>query len=243
MILTDFSWNIHSQHGEDGILRQLIDWEVLPQKGKCVEFGAWDGYKFSNTANLWKNQDWQAVLIEGDPNKYVALKENTKLYPRVKPAKRMVGLEPDTRWHEISETKEANLISIDIDGNDYHIFKGSPRGPNLYIVEYNTTIPGWLDVWTPYKADNDFGCSLGALARIAKEKGYEYIGSTRSNGFFLRDNLIDRIPKELDRDLRNAANNDDLTYLMTSFAGEFKETRIGPYGRTRYYAGEVLQNR
>jgi hypothetical protein len=240
MNLSDFAENVHSQHGEDGIIQKILEWLGM-KKGHCVEFGAWDGYKFSNTANLWepKDSNWTATLLEGDPAKFVALKENMKLHPNVKAAKRMVGIEPDTRWWEVAP-RDSDIVSIDVDGNDYYIFLDSPRGPKLYIVEYNTTIPAWLDVWTPYAKDNYFGCSLKALERVAQAKGYAYIGSTRSNGFFLRDDLLGKVPKELDRDLRHAANQDDLTYLITSYAGEFKETRIGPYGRTRYYEKEVL---
>ncbi len=234
--LSDFAANVYSQHGEDGIIATLLGWLGI-KDGLCVEFGAWDGYKFSNTAHLWKN-GWSAVLIEADPIKFARLESNIESFPKVKALRRMVGLEPGSRWYD--DVMVPDLVSIDIDGNDYWIFQDSPRGPALYIVEYNTTIPAWLDIYTPYAPDNAFGCSLGALARVATEKGYDYIGSTRSNGFFLRHDLRFRIP-EFPRDLRHAANEDDLVYLMTSFTGEFKETKVGPYGRTHYYPKPVIQ--
>ncbi len=234
--LSDFAANVYSQHGEDGIIAAIFGWLGM-KDGLCVEFGAWDGYKFSNTANLW-TQGWSAVLIEADPIKFARLESNITLFPKVKAIKKMVGLQSGQRWYE--DVDQADLVSIDVDGNDYWIFQISPYGPALYIVEYNTTIPAWLDIFTPYAPDNAFGCSLAALARIAKEKGYDYIGSTRSNGFFLRNDLMLKIPA-LDNDLRHAANENDLVYLMTSFTGEFKETKVGPYGRTRYYSKPIVQ--
>lgn len=237
MKLLDFRSNEYSQFGEDGMIEKVLEWLGV-ESGLCVEFGAWDGYKFSNCARLW-TRGWAAVLMEGDQGKAGELAKNVKPYPKVKPVCRMVGIEPGTRWEEVEGAQEADLVSIDVDGNDYWIFKASPRGPKLYVVEYNTTMPAWLDLYTPYAADNYFGCSLGALDRVAHEKGYEYIGSTRSNGFFLRGDLLHKIP-DLERDLKDAGNHEELVYLMTSFAGEYKETMLGPYGRTRYYDKAVL---
>jgi hypothetical protein len=53
-LLNSFAEDIHSQYGEDGILREAL--KRLSSKGNsdkwCVEFGAWDGVKLSNTCNL-----------------------------------------------------------------------------------------------------------------------------------------------------------------------------------------------
>ena len=44
-----------------------------------------------------------------------------------------------------------DLLSIDIDGNDYHIFESLKKlRPRLIICEYNPTIPVWYDVYGPY---------------------------------------------------------------------------------------------
>jgi hypothetical protein len=237
MKLLDYRSNEFSQHGEDGMIEKVWEWLGV-KTGLCVEFGAWEGYKFSNTARLW-TRGWGAVLIEADEGKAKQLAQNVKPYPKVKAVQKRVGLDFGTRWDRVEGAKDADFVSIDIDGNDYWIFKESPAGPKLYVVEYNTTVPAWLDLYTPYAPDNYFGCSLAALARLAQDKGYAYIGSTKSNGFFLRSDLLNKIPA-LECDLKDAANQDELVYLMTSFAGEYKETMLGPYGRTRYYDKAVL---
>ena len=46
-----FASNVYSTQGEDGLIDVVF--RVLPPKNKwCVEFGAWDGFHLSNTANL-----------------------------------------------------------------------------------------------------------------------------------------------------------------------------------------------
>ena len=63
--------NITSECGEDGILAKVFD--VIGQHGKvCVEFGAWDGMKCSNTHALIEQQGWSGYLIEAN-NQYQPL--------------------------------------------------------------------------------------------------------------------------------------------------------------------------
>jgi hypothetical protein len=241
MKLLDFASNEYSQHGEDGMIGAVMGWiGIIALHGRCVEFGAWDGIKFSNTARLWK-AGWSADLIEADEKRFKELEKAVVGAKDVRVMCERIGIIEGTRWYEprcVAGYSGMDLVSIDVDGNDYWIFKGSPPGPKLYVVEYNTTIPGWMDVVTPYASDNNFGCSLGALVRVADEKGYAHIGDTKSNGFFLRKDLLNKIPK-LDVDLHDAANQGEMVYLMTSYSGAFRETGIGPYGRTHWYEGEV----
>src|SRR5687768_9641730 len=75
--LTDFSSNTYSQFGEDGILAEILK-RLQIERGVCVEFGAWDGIHHANTARLWKDLGWRAVLIEADGERVKTLQENTK---------------------------------------------------------------------------------------------------------------------------------------------------------------------
>jgi hypothetical protein len=49
--LLKYGTNVTSQSGEDGILREVFARIGLKSRW-CVEFGAWDGKKFSNTFDL-----------------------------------------------------------------------------------------------------------------------------------------------------------------------------------------------
>ena len=67
--LNNFSNQIYSQFGEDGILLEILSRLGDKNLDKwCVEFGARDGISDSNTFNLIKNHNYKAVLIEGDKN-------------------------------------------------------------------------------------------------------------------------------------------------------------------------------
>ena len=58
---------IYSQFGEDGIINEILNRIGENNIDKwCVEFGARDGISDSNTYNLIKNNNYKAVLIEGD---------------------------------------------------------------------------------------------------------------------------------------------------------------------------------
>ena len=76
--LSDFGHNVHSQFGEDGIIEKVF--QILGTTSKrCIEFGAWDGFHLSNTANLW-TKGWAGVLIEANSAKYRELVKNVQPY-------------------------------------------------------------------------------------------------------------------------------------------------------------------
>ena len=52
-----------SQFEEDIFIFDLFKKKNI-NNGLFVEFGAWDGEKFSNTCNLRKNYGWEGVLFE-----------------------------------------------------------------------------------------------------------------------------------------------------------------------------------
>src|SRR5262249_27046775 len=67
--------NVTSQCGEDGIISAALD--ILPDRtGWCIEFGAWDGNKYSNTYNLIATRGYRGVFIEADPNRFCDLQRN-----------------------------------------------------------------------------------------------------------------------------------------------------------------------
>ena len=73
--LNKFEKKIYSQFGEDGIIQEIIKRVGEKNLDKwCVEFGAKDGISDSNTYNLIKNLDYNAVLIEGDKKFLMNLK-------------------------------------------------------------------------------------------------------------------------------------------------------------------------
>lgn len=243
--LSDFSYNKYSQFGEDGIIQKIF--EIIGTTSKvCVEFGACNGFLLSNTANLWAHYGWKGVLIEADTKYLDALKANTAPYDCIAINTKVgIGehdaLESILYEHNIHES--IDLLSIDIDGNDYHILQSlNTVRPRLIICEYNPTIPAILDVYTEY--NNYFGCSVSALTRIARQKGYELIALTDTNAFFIVAEEFTKF-SHFELSLDKIAVNNYLTYVVTSYGGEYailsKQQKL-PYGITRPYSKKLYLN-
>jgi len=179
----------NSQHNEDGLLLWIFN--NIPDCGKyCVEFGAWDGIFLSNTFNLIANHGWTGVLIEGDKKRAEALQLNYPHKERIKAINKFVGWSSqdslDFILSEQGTPFNFDLLSIDIDGNDYHIWKSlSKFKPKVVVIEFNSEIPN--DIEFIQKADpNVFhGTSLKSMTILAKKKGYELVAVTVTNAFFV----------------------------------------------------------
>ena len=193
MKLLDFASNTYSQSGEDGIISKLL--ELLPERTNwCVEFGAWDGQHLSNTCNLIHNSGYSAVLIEADATRFQQLLRRYADNPRVVPLNRFVGFTPadnlDVLLSEIAIPHDFDFLSVDIDGNDYHVWRAITKlRPKIVCIEYNPTIPDPVDFVQPADPEISQGSSLLAITRLAREKGYELVCVTRLNAFYVQASL------------------------------------------------------
>lgn len=187
--LLEYKKNIFSQFGEDGIIEKIFS--ILPHPCKwCVEFGAWDGKRLSNTHYLLTQKDCSGVLIEADRNKFSALCQTYSGNDRVICINKMVTFDGQNILDNIlSKTglpKDFDLLSIDIDGNDFHIWKSVQHyKPKLVIIEFINTIPNHIEFVQEANYSVNQGCSLLALQKLAKQKGYELLVVTDFNAFFI----------------------------------------------------------
>src|SRR5207249_2762549 len=122
--LRAFQKIVCSQCGEDGIIEKIL--EIMGEKNKwCVEFGATDGQYVSNSWSLINTKGWQSVLIEGDPQNYKKLAANYSANKNVTCVQRYVNFQGENQLDDIlaqtSIPQDFDVLSIDIDGNDYHI--------------------------------------------------------------------------------------------------------------------------
>ena len=201
-----YARNVTSESGEDGILEALL--ARLPQRDRwCVEFGAWDGLRASNTASLIRS-GYSAVLIESDARKYVHLQERYAGTPSVFTLHATVGWDGPTRLDSLLARTPApgefDVLSIDIDGNDYHVWAAVKEyRPKLVVIEYNPTIRNGIEFVQPAEATVHQGSSITSLVDLASTKGYELAAATELNAFFVRrelypvleitDNSVERI--------------------------------------------------
>jgi hypothetical protein len=154
--LADHGYNVYSQFGEDGIIQKIFE-RIGTTSKVAIEFGASDGFSCSNTANLWVHDPaWTGILIEPQQNLFAQLVQNVAPYHCIA-IRQAVGVGAhdslESLLREKNLTDPIDLLSIDVDGNDYHIFQSLQQiKPRLIICEYNPSIPAHLDIYSHYPA-------------------------------------------------------------------------------------------
>jgi hypothetical protein len=208
--LVAFERKISSQNGEDGILTAIFD-AVGTSNRYVVEFGVEDGIE-CNSAHLLRDCGWRGFLIEGDDHQFQRLRERYRNNTRVQLAHTFVTVENIASIFAAHHVpNEPDLVSIDVDGNDYWIWKAlESYRPRVVVIEYNASHPPpelWVMAYNSehrWKGDSYFGASLASLARLGNAKGYALLTTeTRGvNAFFLRRDLLaksrfpERIPEQ-----------------------------------------------
>jgi hypothetical protein len=101
---------------------------------------------------------------------------------------------------EAGVPEEPDLLCIDIDGNDWWVWRAITRcRPRVVVMEYNAGLGPVADLRMRYDAgfvwnaeDRAYGASLKALENLGREKGYSLVGCnfTGVNAFFVRDDLL-----------------------------------------------------
>jgi hypothetical protein len=215
--------NRFSQNGEDGVIDKIL--EVIGQPvGWCVEFGAWDGKHLSNTYALIEEKAFSAVLIEGSTERYLDMKRSFSKNPKITPVNAFVGFTPADGLDQIlAKTdipREFDLLSIDIDGNDFHVWKAVREyDPRVVVIEFNPTIPTAVDFVQPADMSVNQGCSILALVNLAAEKGYELVCITQCNCLFVRSDLFDKFEIEDNRPAAIRADESLVSWLFCGYDG------------------------
>jgi hypothetical protein len=188
--LLESARDVASQFGEDGILERVFG-TIGDRSRWCVEFGAWDGKRFSNTFNLIHNAGWSGVLIEASPTKFEKLR---RTYTGIDRAVCIQGLVqpaagPGSLDDVLSRTAtplEFDLLSVDIDGNDFHVWESlAVYRPRVVVIEFNPCVPNDVIFVQDRDLSINQGCSLRALIELGKTKGYELACVTAMNGIFV----------------------------------------------------------
>lgn len=195
--------SIYAQGAEEAMLARIFE-RVRPRTRYCVDLGASDGERNSNTALLLKQQGWRGLLVEASDYRFGKLRAN---YAGAAQAELVhARAQPDTVEALLAEVPaELDLLNIDIDGNDYWVWRAIERvRPQVVVIEYNPYYqPPERWVMT-YNADHEwdgstyYGASLESLYWLAKQKGYELIGcdSNGNNAFFVEERLYGRFELE-----------------------------------------------
>ncbi|CAM4027227.1 NADH dehydrogenase [Aeromonas bestiarum] len=205
--LKDAEFRVFSQFGDDGIIQHLIN-KLGVHDSVFIEFGV-ENYNEANTRFLLENNNWRGLVIDADPTNIEYIK-NTQNYWRHDLTALCSFVTAENINSIISDAGfigNIGLLHIDIDGNDYWIWRAiTVVRPAIVIVEYNSLFGPERSITIPY--DPNFsrhekhhsglyaGASLRALCQLASEKGYNFVGanSAGNNAYFVIDDLAGIIP-------------------------------------------------
>ncbi|MBL6857619.1 MAG: hypothetical protein ISQ92_02920 [Pelagibacteraceae bacterium] len=198
MFLKEYKKNIFSQNGEDGIILEILSrLNLLNKKNNwCCEFGAWDGKHGSNTFNLIRKYNFNAVYIEGNKEKFSLLKKFKKQYFKVICFNKYISHRknsPNLLDKVLLKTKikkNFEILSIDIDSYDLAVWDSVKKyNPIIVIIEINSSLkPGVYQTHSKLNQGNSFSSTL----KVAKKKGYNLVTHT-GNCIFIRKNLSKKI--------------------------------------------------
>ena len=192
-------FKVYSQCDEDGIIQEIFR-RIGTGNRVFVEFGVETGVQ-CNTAKLLV-EGWQGLWIEGS-SAYVAQIQDS-LNPFIR-ERRLRIIESFVTAENINEllshggvAGDIDLLSIDIDRNDYWVWKAiEVVKPRVVVIEYNATLRPPMSLVVPYEpmqswdGSNYFGASLEALTRLGRQKGYRLVGCSFSgaNAFFVHEDF------------------------------------------------------
>jgi hypothetical protein len=121
----------------------------------------------------------------------------------------------------LSETgipENFDLLSIDIDGDDYHIWRTLKKfKPKVVIIEHNPSIPPNMELVDIPNA-REFGASALSLLKLAETIGYSLVTCTKTNMIFIKTALFKSLEIDPVR-LEDVFKNDHLKYLIGSYKG------------------------
>lgn len=188
--LTEFARhakNIYSQNGEDGILGAIFE-KIGTENKWCLEVGAADGVLFSNTRRFIE-EGWKAILIENDPQNYRRLIANCLKYPLTQTFNRTIDEKNtlDAILKEANAPKDIDLVVIDVDGQDWHVWNQMLEyRPRVIVCEYNKDET--KDEFIP-TIGGEGQAGRAAVGRLCSSKDYHNIIVTDYNFIAIRDDV------------------------------------------------------
>jgi hypothetical protein len=198
--LERFGGRSYSQNDEDGILQEIFRRIGVADK-TFLEFGVESGVE--NNSLLLLHQGWRGAWLEAGERHIESINKTFKHFIDAGQLTAVNTLV--TRGNinriitDLGLPKDLDLISIDIDSNDYYIFEDlSAVSPRVVCIEYNARFLPPTKAVIPYNEDfrwrgtDYFGASLQSLTDLADRKGYRLVACNLSgaNAFFVRDDLV-----------------------------------------------------
>ena len=191
---------IYSQNEEDGMIREIFR-RIGVVHHTFVEFGVGDGLENNTLALLFEG--WKGLWIEGSDESAARIRTG---FSRAIANGSLRLTQAFITRDNINDLigphfqGEIDLLSVDIDGNDYHVFEAiTCIRPRVVVMEYNAKFPPHLRLNMQYDAghmwntDDCMGASLKFLEEGLARHGYVLVGCDLigANAFFVRNDLVE----------------------------------------------------
>jgi hypothetical protein len=198
--LTRYELSVFSQNGEDGVVIEILN-RIGVVDHYFVEFGIQDGTQ-GNCVVLADVMGWSGLFIEADDADHARVSAkyagtDVRVLHDLVTAERFTQI-----LTEAGVPAEFDVLSIDIDGNDVHVWDALEGfRPRLVVIEYNSGIaaPGPVaQRYEPRRAwdgGTGWGSTLAGFDRVADRHGYRlaHTDLTGTNAFYVRTDLWDRL--------------------------------------------------
>ncbi len=195
--LTRSELRAFSQNGEDGVLAEILR-RIGTRNRYFVEFGVGAGRE-GNCVYLADVAAWQGSFMEADGELHHQLERKYLAQGAVNTiCARVSGDNVEQLLIELNVPAEPDVISIDIDGQDYWIWEAIENyRPRVLVIEYNSSLDPRRSLVQPkdptacWDGTDYFGASIGALQAMARRKDYRLVHTDLSgvNAFFVRSDL------------------------------------------------------
>ncbi|GIX17759.1 MAG: hypothetical protein KatS3mg119_1945 [Rhodothalassiaceae bacterium] len=255
--LSECEFKVFSQWGEDGIIQYLVAHLDIPNK-TFIEFGVED-FSESNCRFLMMKDYWSGYVIDANWKKIARLRTSYYYwqYRLFCKTARITKENANDILLEGGFGKNPGILSIDIDGVDWHILSVlTDWRPSILIVEYNDVFGFDVPISIPY--DPNFvrekhhfsnlywGANLPAFTLLANKMDMAFVGTNGagSNAFFVSRNLLNDVICEVDVDTyrreRSFSDSRSEDGRLTVLRGDDRRRVIAHMPVVNVLTGEML---
>lgn len=196
-------WNLFTKAGEDGILLRIFH-AIGTTNQQFIDIGSNDGIN-SNCANLALHHHWNGIFVDANLK---ALERGRYIYQQFLAANsnRFRFVNAVISIHNVEKLLLSNgclaapdLLCIDLDGNDYHIWKAIQQiRPRVVVTEVQIEkgnanyVPEYQQEFEAFEDGTPKGASVTSMTALATEKGYSLVAANAGNYnlFFVRNDCM-----------------------------------------------------
>ena len=189
-----FQKRILSQWGQDGVLDKIF--ETIGTTNKYfVEFGSsGNDSGMGNTAQL-RRQGFDGLLMDGSARPYNNDVNDRKYDVQIEFIK---PSNINNLFEKHNVPLEFDFLSIDIDGQDFHVWNNLDvkYNPRVVSIEINYHISPLKDKVMPlndnwiWKGNEMSGASVLAVKKLGNKKNYSLVATCMSDAIFVRNDLL-----------------------------------------------------